>query len=100
LFVVNIDGRPYQVILHSPWKSFTQTEISPSNFPVEIRVGLEELTEMGVVGGRSGMTYGIVVRGKFLDAPTADEVVFGNVFERPIRDSLPWGTAVAVKFMK
>lgn len=46
------------------------------------------------------MTYGIVVRGTFLDGPTADEVVFGNVFERPIRDSLPWGTSVAVKFMQ
>lgn len=26
-----------------------------------------------------------------------DDLVFGNVFEKPIKDSLPWGTAVAVK---
>lgn len=50
-------------------------------------------------GKRQDMTYGIVVRGHFLDSPTADEVVFGNVFEQPIRDSLPWGTAIATKFM-
>ena len=41
-----------------------------------------------------------VVTGKYLDDPNADEVIFGNVFEGPIRDSLPWGTSVAVKFMK
>lgn len=46
------------------------------------------------------MSYAIVVRGRFLDEPMGDEVVFGNVFEKPIRDSLPWGTSVAVKFMK
>jgi hypothetical protein len=28
-----------------------------------------------------------------------DDLVFGNVFERPIRDSLPWGTSIATKFM-
>ncbi|KAK8864711.1 hypothetical protein IAR55_001965 [Kwoniella newhampshirensis] len=50
-------------------------------------------------GGRKGMTYGIVVRGHFLKDVGGDEVVFGNVFERPIRDSLPWGTSIATKFM-
>ncbi|XAO27376.1 hypothetical protein I312_106229 [Cryptococcus bacillisporus CA1280] len=50
-------------------------------------------------GGRGGMTYGIVVKGKFLEDLTADEVVFGNTFERSIKDSLPWGTSVATKFM-
>lgn len=28
-----------------------------------------------------------------------DDLVFGNVFERPIRKSLPWGTGIATKFM-
>lgn len=69
-------------------------------------------------GIRDDMTYGIVVKGEyrflrrarnlskaadslghFLDSPNADDVVFGNVFELPIRDSLPWGTAIATKFM-
>ncbi|WVQ80117.1 hypothetical protein IAT38_002218 [Cryptococcus sp. DSM 104549] len=49
--------------------------------------------------GRGGMTYGIVVKGRFLKDLTADDVVFGNVFQKPIRDSLPWGTSVATKFM-
>lgn len=29
---------------------------------------------------------------------SADDVVFGNVFDQPIRDQLPWGTSIAVKF--
>mgnify|MGYP002718908308 CR=1 FL=1 len=87
--------------------SSSPTRISTGKFEGEISVWVKDFHGEGAGGDgseyfdkRSGMTYGIVVRGKFLDAPTADEVVFGNVFERPIRDSLPWGTAVAVKFMK
>ena len=78
--------------------------------------------------GREGMTYAIVMRGmslflfaflspslgrwkkrldedrrlmigKFLEDVDADQVLWGNVFEHPIRDNLPWGTAIATKFM-
>jgi len=38
--------------------------------------------------------------GKLLEEVDADEMVFGNRFERSIRDNLPWGTAVAVRFIK
>ena len=31
---------------------------------------------------------------------TADDLVFGNDFERPIRDHLPWGTSTALKIVK
>jgi len=37
--------------------------------------------------------------GKFLEDVDADQVLWGNVFEHPIRDNLPWGTAIATKFM-
>ncbi|WVR06751.1 hypothetical protein IAU60_003786 [Kwoniella sp. DSM 27419] len=49
--------------------------------------------------GRDGISYGIVVKGKFKKDLSAEEVVFGNVFEKPIRDNLPWGTSIATKFM-
>ena len=87
--------------------STTPTPISTPNFNGEISVYIKDFSGDNDGGDgsayfskRSSMTYGIVVRGKFLDDPTADDVVFGNVFERPIKDSLPWGTSVAVKFMK
>jgi hypothetical protein len=87
--------------------SSTPTKITTSTFDGEISVWIKDYAgdKSGGDGSayffkRSSMTYGIVVRGKYLDDPTADDVVFGNVFERPIRDSLPWGTSVAVKFMK
>ncbi|WWC62235.1 uncharacterized protein I303_104831 [Kwoniella dejecticola CBS 10117] len=51
------------------------------------------------VKGREGMSYGIVVRGKYKKPFNADQLVFGNVFEKPIRDNLPWGTSIATKFM-
>jgi hypothetical protein len=35
--------------------------------------------------------------GRFTEQVSADELMFGNVFEKPIRDSLPWGTSVAQK---
>jgi hypothetical protein len=72
--------------------------------------------------GREGNTYAIVVKGKqaiapyipikltrltiltflgkYLDAISADDLLFGNVFEKPIRASLPWGTSIAMKFIK
>lgn len=104
--------------------STTPTKIKTALFDGEISVWVKGFQGDGVGGDgheyfdqRSGMTYSIVVKGeqaciplvaaltkvvtgKYLDDPNADEVIFGNVFEGPIRDSLPWGTSVAVKFMK
>jgi len=40
-----------------------------------------------------------LIKGKFLEDVDADQVLWGNVFEHPIRDHLPWGTAIATKFM-
>ncbi|KAJ9111561.1 hypothetical protein QFC20_002535 [Naganishia adeliensis] len=57
--------------------------------------GMEYFSEKG----REGMTYGIVVRGRFLKPTSADDILFGNVFEKPIRNSLPWGTSIAMKFI-
>ncbi|WWC88982.1 uncharacterized protein L201_003897 [Kwoniella dendrophila CBS 6074] len=53
------------------------------------------------VKGREGMSYGIIVKGKFKNkSPTnSDKIVFGNVFEKSIKDNLPWGTSIATRFM-
>lgn len=37
--------------------------------------------------------------GCFTSPVSADELVFGNIFEKPIRDSLPYGTSAALKAM-
>ncbi|CAH7686942.1 hypothetical protein BY996DRAFT_6432334 [Phakopsora pachyrhizi] len=42
-------------------------------------------------------TWSIQVQGRFLKPTSVDECVFGNVFEKPIRDRLPYGTALALK---
>ena len=52
---------------------------------------------------RKGITWSIQFQGKFLrshyeDEPvSADDVMFGNIFEHPLK--LPWGSAAAFKFM-
>ena len=47
------------------------------------------------------MTWSIQFRGFLNDEnENADDIVFGNQWTYPIRDRLPWGTSVAVKFIK
>ncbi|KAI0659685.1 DUF1769-domain-containing protein [Cubamyces menziesii] len=46
---------------------------------------------------RSGVTWSIQVQGRFLREYNADELLFGNIFERPFK--LPWGFSAALKFM-
>ncbi|KAJ6497774.1 hypothetical protein C8R45DRAFT_139288 [Mycena sanguinolenta] len=47
---------------------------------------------------RSGVTWSIQVQGRFLSPRSSDDILFGNIFERPLK--LPWGTGAALKFMK
>ena len=39
-----------------------------------------------------------ILVGRFLKPRSADDILFGNVFERPLK--LPWGFSAALKFMK
>lgn len=43
-----------------------------------------------------GTTWSIQVQGRFLVPVSADDVMFGNTFERPLK--LPWGTSAAMQF--
>ncbi|WAR53014.1 hypothetical protein PtB15_2B442 [Puccinia triticina] len=43
------------------------------------------------------MTCSIQIQGRFLQPTTADDCMWGNSFDRPIRDRLPYGTSVALK---
>jgi len=46
---------------------------------------------------RKGVTWSIQVQGRFLQPHAADDILFGNTFERPLH--LPWGSGAALKFM-
>ncbi|KZT71921.1 DUF1769-domain-containing protein [Daedalea quercina L-15889] len=54
-------------------------------------------TESPYFSKRSSVTWSIQVQGRFLKPYSADDVLFGNVFERPLK--LPWGFSAALKFM-
>jgi len=47
---------------------------------------------------RQGVTWSIQVQGRFLHPHSADDILFGNTFDRPLK--LPWGSGAALKFMK
>ncbi|KAF9652660.1 DUF1769-domain-containing protein, partial [Thelephora ganbajun] len=47
---------------------------------------------------RRGITWSIQVQGSFLQSHVADDILFGNIFERPL--TLPWGSSAAFQFMK
>ncbi|KAK1231767.1 hypothetical protein PQX77_005115 [Marasmius sp. AFHP31] len=46
---------------------------------------------------RQGITWSFQVQGRFLKGYSADEILFGNTFDRPLH--LPWGSSAALKFM-
>jgi len=46
---------------------------------------------------RQGITWSIQTRGRFLKTYSADDILFGNTFDRPLK--LPWGSGAALKFM-
>ncbi|TFK38073.1 hypothetical protein BDQ12DRAFT_683924 [Crucibulum laeve] len=46
---------------------------------------------------RQGTTWSIQVQGRFLVPYSADDILFGNTFDRPLK--LPWGTSAVLKFM-
>jgi len=47
---------------------------------------------------RQGITWSIQVQGRFLQPHSADDILFGNIFERSLH--LPWGSNAALQFMK
>ncbi|KAL4252011.1 Protein of unknown function DUF1769 [Pleurotus pulmonarius] len=47
---------------------------------------------------RQGITWSIQVQGRFLSRHSADDILFGNTFDKPLK--LPWGSGAALKFMK
>jgi len=46
---------------------------------------------------RQGVTWSIQVQGRFLNPYSADDILFGNTFDRPLK--LPWGSSAALRFM-
>jgi hypothetical protein len=44
------------------------------------------------------LTCDIAFSGRFLRPISADDVLFGNTFDRPLK--LPWGSGAALKFMQ
>ncbi|KAI0319300.1 hypothetical protein OF83DRAFT_1170319 [Amylostereum chailletii] len=47
---------------------------------------------------RRGITWSIQVQGRVLRPMSADDILFGNTFDRPL--NLPWGSSAAFRFMK
>ncbi|KAK4700283.1 hypothetical protein P7C70_g5967, partial [Phenoliferia sp. Uapishka_3] len=48
---------------------------------------------------QDGATFSIVINGRFKEEIKAHEVLWGNEWDNPIRESLPYGTSAALKFV-
>ncbi|KAH8084603.1 hypothetical protein HD553DRAFT_311278 [Filobasidium floriforme] len=88
--------------------SSTPNKIENEHFEGEISMWIKDYNGLKNGGeedlyfgqpGREGSTYALVVKGKHLGPISANDLLFGNVFEKPIRSSLPWGTSIAMKFI-
>ncbi|KAL1411353.1 hypothetical protein Q8F55_002304 [Vanrija albida] len=104
--LISSNGAAYPPTAVCAVNAATPTAVRTAAFEGEISVFVKGFAGEGGAGDgaayfgeRGDMTYGIVVRGRYLDNPTGDDILFGNVFEHPVRDSLPWGTSIATKFM-
>ncbi|TKY89657.1 hypothetical protein EX895_001442 [Sporisorium graminicola] len=51
-------------------------------------------------GHGKGQSWSMQIQGRFKSAVNADDLVFGNEFDKPIKDHLPYGTSVALQFVK
>ncbi|KWU43016.1 DUF1769-domain-containing protein, partial [Rhodotorula sp. JG-1b] len=47
-----------------------------------------------------GDTWSISFQGRWKDEVNADDVLFGNVWQKPIKSYLPYGTSAALRFMR
>ncbi|KAI9628871.1 hypothetical protein KEM48_011265 [Puccinia striiformis f. sp. tritici PST-130] len=54
-------------------------------------------TETNYFANWSDVTWSIQIQGRFLQPTSADDCVFGNTFDKPIRDRLPSETGAALK---
>ena len=55
-------------------------------------------SEYPTLSPRALLIFHLCNTGRFLQSYCADDVMFGNTFDRPLR--LPWGAGAALKFMK
>ena len=45
-------------------------------------------------------SWSMQIQGRFKEEVSADDLIFGNEFDKPIKDHLPYGTSVALQFVK
>ncbi|EST04615.1 Protein of unknown function DUF1769 [Kalmanozyma brasiliensis GHG001] len=51
-------------------------------------------------GHGKGQSWSMQIQGRFKEPVNADDLVFGNEFDKPIKDHLPYGTSLALQFVK
>lgn len=93
------------------------TEVNTDSFQGRIAVRIKDFTgsdpegvthakdtEYFTTGNAKGMSWSMQIQGRFLgggkEGISGDDLVFGNEFDKPIRDHLPYGTSLALQFAK
>lgn len=96
---VNHDERPIEI----------NTDLFQGRIAVRIKNftgsdphGVEHRNDSAYFSANHGknQSWSIQIQGRFKSAVNADDLVFGNEFDQPIKDHLPYGTSVALQFVK
>nr|CDI54734.1 conserved hypothetical protein [Melanopsichium pennsylvanicum 4] len=51
-------------------------------------------------GHGKNQSWSMQIQGRFKQPVNADDLVFGNEFDKPIKDHLPYGTSLALQFVR
>ncbi|CDS01326.1 uncharacterized protein SPSC_05359 [Sporisorium scitamineum] len=72
------------------------------NFTGSDPSGVEHLKDTPYFNAGHGknQSWSMQIQGRFKTPVNADDLVFGNEFDKPIKDHLPYGTSVALQFVK
>lgn len=96
---VNHDDHPVEI--NSP--NFQgRIAVRIKNFTGEDPTGVEHKKDTPYFesGHGKGQSWSMQIQGRFKSSVNADDLVFGNEFDKPIKDHLPYGTSVALQFVK
>ncbi|KAG0176747.1 hypothetical protein DFQ29_005692 [Apophysomyces sp. BC1021] len=74
------------------------THLTTDDFDGYISVRVRGVSSDSLYFEQSSDKFCIQVVGRFLHPCTADDIVFGNQFDRPLQ--LPYGTSIGVRFLK
>ncbi|KAF8605131.1 DUF1769-domain-containing protein [Ceratobasidium sp. AG-I] len=89
-----------------PYNDYTSHEVRSAQFDGMISVHIKDEEDIAKGGknayfdheSRTTSSWSICIQGRFLEEINANDILFGNMFDKPL--SLPWGFGAALNFVQ